>query len=47
MAIVDARDDLVALAPLGLVSLWAAVLADMGTSLAVTANGMRLLRRKR
>ena len=37
----------VALAPLGLVSLWAAVLADMGTSLAVTANGMRLLRRKR
>lgn len=37
----------VALAPLGFVSLWAAVLADMGTSLAVTANGMRLLRRER
>lgn len=34
----------VLLAPLGFVSLWAAVLADMGTSLAVTANGTRLLR---
>jgi Cd2+/Zn2+-exporting ATPase len=33
------------LAPLGLVSLWLAVLADMGTSLLVTANGLRLLRR--
>ena len=33
------------LAPLGLVSLWLAVLADMGTSLLVTANGLRLFRR--
>ena len=33
------------LAPLGLVSLWLAVFADMGTSLLVTANGLRLLRR--
>ena len=30
------------LAPLGLVSLWLAVFADMGTSLLVTANGLRL-----
>jgi Cd2+/Zn2+-exporting ATPase len=30
------------LAPLGLVTLWMAVFADMGTSLAVIANGMRL-----
>jgi Cd2+/Zn2+-exporting ATPase len=30
------------LAPLGLVTLWLAVLADMGTSLAVIGNGMRL-----
>jgi Cd2+/Zn2+-exporting ATPase len=28
----------------GYVDLWIAVLADMGTSLAVTANGLRLLR---
>jgi len=34
-----------ALAPLGLVTLWLAVFADMGTSLLVTANGLRLLRR--
>jgi Zn2+/Cd2+-exporting ATPase len=33
------------LAPLGLVSLWLAVFADMGTSLLVTGNGLRLLRR--
>ncbi len=33
------------LAPLGLVSLWLAVFADMGTSLIVTANGLRLYRR--
>ena len=33
------------LAPLGLVSLWLAVVADMGTSLIVTANGLRLYRR--
>ena len=33
------------LAPLGLVSLWLAVFADMGTSLLVTANGLRLYRR--
>lgn len=34
-------------APFGLVTLWAAVLADMGTSLAVTANGLRLFRHDR
>jgi Cd2+/Zn2+-exporting ATPase len=33
------------LAPLGLVSLWLAVFADMGTSLMVTGNGLRLYRR--
>ena len=33
------------LAPLGLVTLWVAVFADMGTSLLVTANGLRLMRR--
>ncbi len=33
------------LAPLGLVSLWLAVFADMGTSLLVTGNGLRLFRR--
>ncbi len=33
------------LAPLGLATLWLAVFADMGTSLLVTANGLRLLRR--
>jgi len=33
------------LAPLGLVSLWLAVFADMGASLLVTANGLRLFRR--
>jgi Cd2+/Zn2+-exporting ATPase len=32
----------VVLAPFGLVTLWLAVLADMGTSLAVTLNGLRL-----
>ncbi len=30
------------LAPFGLVALWIAVLADMGTSIAVTLNGLRL-----
>ncbi len=34
------------LAPLGLVSLWLAVFADMGTSLLVTANGLRLYRQR-
>ena len=34
-----------ALAPLGFVTLWLAVFADMGTSLLVTGNGLRLLRR--
>jgi len=33
-----------ALAPLGLVTLWMAVFADMGTSLLVTGNGLRLNR---
>jgi Cd2+/Zn2+-exporting ATPase len=33
------------LAPFGLVTLWLAVLADMGTSLGVTGNGLRLFRR--
>jgi Cd2+/Zn2+-exporting ATPase len=33
------------LAPLGLVSLWLAIFADMGTSLLVTGNGLRLYRR--
>ena len=35
------------LAPLGLVTLWMAVFVDMGTSLLVTANGLRLFRRER
>ena len=34
----------VLLAPFGLVALWVAVLADMGTSIAVTLNGLRLFR---
>jgi Zn2+/Cd2+-exporting ATPase len=34
----------VLLAPLGLVTLWFAVLADMGTSIAVTLNGLKLFR---
>src|SRR5215203_942691 len=34
------------LAPFGLVALWLAVLADMGTSIAVTLNGLRLFRDK-
>ena len=37
----------VLLAPFGLVALWMAVLADMGTSIAVTVNGLRLFRRGR
>ncbi|MCA1688461.1 MAG: cadmium-translocating P-type ATPase [Actinobacteria bacterium] len=36
----------VLLAPFGLVALWMAVLADMGTSIAVTLNGLRLFRRR-
>jgi Cd2+/Zn2+-exporting ATPase len=36
----------VLLAPFGLVALWAAVLADMGTSIAVTLNGLRLFGRR-
>jgi Zn2+/Cd2+-exporting ATPase len=36
----------VLLAPFGLVTLWIAVLADMGTSIAVTLNGLRLFRAK-
>lgn len=35
----------VLLAPFGLVTLWLAVLADMGTSIAVTLNGLRLFRK--
>lgn len=35
----------VLLAPFGLVALWLAVLADMGTSIAVTLNGLKLFRR--
>jgi len=35
----------VLLAPFGLVTLWLAVLADMGTSIAVTLNGLRLFQR--
>ena len=35
----------VLLAPFGLVALWLAVLADMGTSIAVTLNGLRLFRK--
>jgi len=35
----------VLLAPFGLVALWRAVLADMGTSIAVTLNGLRLFRK--
>jgi Cd2+/Zn2+-exporting ATPase len=34
----------VVMAPFGLVALWLAVLADMGTSIAVTLNGLRLFR---
>ena len=34
----------VLLTPFGLVALWLAVLADMGTSIAVTLNGLRLFR---
>jgi Cd2+/Zn2+-exporting ATPase len=34
----------VILAPFGLVALWLAVLADMGTSIGVTLNGLRLFR---
>ena len=37
----------VLLAPFGLVTLWLAVLADMGTSIAVTLNGLRLFGRGR
>ena len=37
----------VLLAPFGLVTLWLAVLADMGTSIAVTLNGLRLFRPRR
>ena len=37
----------VVLAPFGLVALWLAVLADMGTSIAVTLNGLRLFRKGR
>jgi Cd2+/Zn2+-exporting ATPase len=37
----------VLLAPFGLVALWMAVLADMGTSIALTLNGLRLFRRGR
>jgi Cd2+/Zn2+-exporting ATPase len=35
------------LAAFGFVNLWIAVAADMGTSLAVTLNGMRLALRRR
>ena len=36
----------VLLAPFGLVALWLAVFADMGTSIAVTLNGLRHFNRK-
>jgi Cd2+/Zn2+-exporting ATPase len=36
----------VALAAMGLATLWMAVLADTGASLLVTANSLRLLRQK-
>lgn len=36
----------VLLAPFGLVTLWLAILADMGTSIAVTLNGLRLFRHR-
>ncbi|MCW2924069.1 MAG: Heavy metal translocating P-type ATPase, partial [Thermoleophilia bacterium] len=36
----------VVLAPFGLVTLWLAVAADLGTSLAVTGNGLRLFRHR-
>ena len=35
----------VLLAPFGLVTLWLAVLADMGTSIGVTGNGLRLFKK--
>jgi Cd2+/Zn2+-exporting ATPase len=35
----------VLLAPFGLVALWMAVLADMGTSIAVTLNGLKLFKK--
>ena len=34
----------VLLTPFGLVALWLAVLADMGTSIAVTLSGLRLFK---
>jgi Cd2+/Zn2+-exporting ATPase len=37
----------VLLAPFGLVALWVAVLADMGTSIGVTLNGLKLFRDRR
>ena len=36
----------VALASVGLATLWMAILADTGASLLVTANGLRLLGRR-
>jgi Cd2+/Zn2+-exporting ATPase len=40
------KGGVLALVPFGLVTLWMAVAADMGMSLLVTANGLRLLRRR-
>jgi Cd2+/Zn2+-exporting ATPase len=36
----------IALTPLGIATLWMAVLADMGASLLVIFNGLRALRRR-
>ena len=41
------KGTVLALVPFGLVTLWMAVAADMGMSLLVTANGLRLLSRRR
>jgi Cd2+/Zn2+-exporting ATPase len=40
------KGSVLALVPFGLVTLWMAVAADMGMSLLVTANGLRLLTRR-
>jgi len=42
-AAVGLKAAFLALAVLGLANLWMAILADMGASLAVTFNGMRML----
>ena len=40
------KGGVLALVPFGFVTLWMAVAADMGMSLLVTANGLRLLSRR-